>query len=113
MTTCDPDIHVGDGPLLWYFTVQTKNAAGVCVAYDLSLAATLEVLFQKPDGTIVTRAAAAKTPPGADGIVAYTSPTTEFDVSGTWHVTARLSGASLNYQCTNSRFTVKDKWVSQ
>lgn len=60
-------------------------------AYDLT-SATVSMVFQKPDGTSVTKSATAPTP--ANGKVEYTTVADDLDTAGWWFVQVHIVGPS-------------------
>lgn len=71
--------HVGDVGFTFEASVQDED--GVIV--DLSLAQSITFNFQKPDDTMMVKAASLRTD-GSDGIVKYITTEGDLDQDGTW-----------------------------
>jgi len=80
MTTACVVLHYGDVGAVIELTATDCNG----VVEDISAATTLEIYFQKPDGTTVTKTAVFTTD-GTDGKFQYTTIAGDLDMVGTWH----------------------------
>lgn len=78
------EIHVGN---ITQFEITVAKCSGE--AEDLSTATTIDFLFQKPDGSVVTKAGSFLTD-GADGVVVYRTSITDLDQSGSWKYQVHL-----------------------
>lgn len=56
---------------------------------DISSASVLQVLFKKPDLTLVIKTANTKTD-GTDGVLQYVSASGDLDQIGSWQIQARV-----------------------
>lgn len=72
------EIHVGN---IVQFQITVANCNGTAI--NLSTATTIDFLFQKPDGSLLTKAGSFYTD-GTDGIVVYRTTTDDLDQSGSW-----------------------------
>lgn len=85
------EVHVGD--IGTEFRALVKDGGTVV---DLTGVSTLEMFFEKPDGTVLTKTASLVNSPGTDGLVKYvTDSATVLDVAGTWkrQVRVKFSGS--------------------
>ncbi len=82
------------------------------VVVNVSGASTKEIIFKKPGGTLITRAAAFTTN-GTDGKIEYKTVTGDIDEAGTWewepHV---IVSAGNEWRADPLEFVVKDKLVA-
>lgn len=78
------EIHVGN---ITQFEITVAKCNGV--VEDLSTATTIDFLFQKPDGSVVTRTGEFLTD-GVDGVVVYRTNITDLDQSGSWKYQVHL-----------------------
>jgi len=69
------------------FNVTIVNEVGGIV--DVSQASVLEIVFKKPDGTVL-RNAAVLTTDGTDGGIQYVSVGGELNVQGFWNIQGRV-----------------------
>lgn len=84
------EIHAGDIGVKFNITVM--NGA---VPLDVSNANNIYIIFQKPDGSDLTKTATLVTN-GTDGNIRYTSVSGDLDQIGTWQIQARVDfGASV------------------
>lgn len=85
MATCNEEIHVGD-----IGTAFRLNLLDDCLtAVDLTSYISLEVYFQKPDGTVLTKTGIPFGPP-ANGVVQYLTISGDLDTAGTWKIQAKV-----------------------
>ena len=76
------EIHVGDKGTVFEATMRDENGAIV----NLSTATLLQIVFAKPDGSVVTKTAAMSTN-GSDGKLRWTtSASSDLDQIGRAHV---------------------------
>ncbi len=76
------------------------------VAVDVSSAATIEFLFQKPDGTFVTVIGEFATD-GTDGRVRYVTEANDLDIPGTWKYQTHVVMGPVSLYSTVGKFKVK------
>jgi len=75
---------------------------------DVSNASTLQLLFKKPDNTLLTKTAVL-TGDGTDGQVQYITVAGDLNVMGKWAVQARIVDISSNeWKSSVSTFRVHD-----
>lgn len=74
------EIHVGDAGTA--FRVTVKDEDGVVV--DISAATTKQIWLRKPDGTTVLEKSASLYTDGTDGVMQYSTVTTDLDTAGNW-----------------------------
>jgi len=93
-----------------------KNDVGtefVCTFKDndvilpIDTATTRELIFKKPDGSILTKTPTLLTD-GADGIAVYKSIVDDLDVVGRWSLQGRLVFATGTWHTTIAEFVVYD-----
>ena len=84
------EIHYGDIGVNFNITVMNGTAA-----LNVSNANSINIIFQKPDGSDLTKTATLVTN-GTDGNIRYTSVSGDLDQVGTWQIQARVDfGASV------------------
>ena len=84
------EIHYGDIGVNFNITVMNGTAV-----LDVSNANSINIIFQKPDGSDLTKTATLVTN-GTDGNIRYTSASGDLDQIGTWQIQARVNfGASV------------------
>ena len=84
------EIHYGDIGVNFNITVMNGTAV-----LDVSNANSINIIFQKPDGSDLTKTATLVTN-GTDGNIRYTSVSGDLDQVGTWQIQARVNfGASV------------------
>lgn len=69
-------------------TIKDGNAV-----VDVSSVTTKEIVFKKPSGTLVTKAASFDTD-GTDGVIKYTTESGFLDEIGTWEIQGRVKFSS-------------------
>jgi len=82
------EIHRGD--IGTAFVVTVKQGSNVI---DISGATTAQILFEKPDGSVLTKTASLTTD-GTDGKMQYASQSGDLSVSGSWRLQGYLVLAS-------------------
>ncbi len=102
MTTSAVELHVGDVGTVFEATILED---GVAIT-DLADATGLEVIFERPDGTTITRTATISTPPGADGKIRYVTTAEDLTVAGDWRWQAKLTYATGTWRTSIGEFTV-------
>lgn len=75
-------------------------------ALDISTATVKSIIFQKPDGTILTKTATFLTD-GTDGIIYYDTIAGDLDQSGIYKVQGAVSIGSGSYKGSKSTFKVE------
>lgn len=84
------EIHYGDIGVNFNITVMNDT-----VPLDVSNADNIYIIFQKPDGSDLTKTAALTTD-GTDGKIKYTTVDGDLDQVGTWQIQAKVDfGASV------------------
>jgi hypothetical protein len=84
------EIHYGDIGVNFNITVMNGTAV-----LDVSNADDIYIIFQRPDGSDLTKTATLVTN-GTDGNIRYTSVSGDLDQVGTWQIQARVDfGASV------------------
>ena len=94
------DIHIGD---IVQFKIQVLDQNSV--APNLSSATTKNILLQKPDGSLLTKAMSFYTD-GTDGIVMYITSNTDLDQSGSWRYQVYLIYDSNEQHTDVTKFKV-------
>jgi hypothetical protein len=83
------------------------------VVLDVSTVTTKEIVFKKPNGTVVTKTAVFTTT-GIDGQIKYMTESGFLDAAGTWQLQANLvfpTGAGYNGRGAIGTFIVKANLV--
>ena len=96
------EIHVGD--IGTAFEVTLKDCD---VVVDVSTASVKQIIFKKPDKTVVTKTAVFKTD-GTDGIIQYITILDDLDMKGTWYIQAKVSLPTGTWSSDKSKFKVYD-----
>jgi len=78
------EVHRGDVGTVFVATI--KQGSNVI---DISAATTTQLLFEKPDGSVLTKTATLTTD-GTDGKLQYTTQSGDLDMSGQWRLQAYL-----------------------
>lgn len=105
---CNPNekAHVGDtGTRFTLIVVDDDN-----VAIDISSATTKQILFRKPDGTILTKTAIFTTD-GSDGSVYYITLAGDLDVTGDWNYRAKVVTTETTHESSTCDLKVYAKWT--
>jgi hypothetical protein len=95
------EIHIGDVGTVLTFTV--KNQAGVVV--NLSTATQHDLIFRKPDGTVLSKTGAFVTD-GSDGKIKYVTVAGFLDLAGIWKVQADIDYATTKWKSDIGEFRV-------
>ncbi len=102
MAVEEAEIHVGDIDVIFEATL--LDALGV--AFSLAGATTLELIFCKPNGTVVTQTAVLTTD-GLDGKLQYTSVVDDLDQEGPWQIQANVVAVGFTGHSSIGNFEVK------
>lgn len=94
------EIHVDD--LGTQFILTIKDGEDVV---DLSTTSVKQILFHKPDGTILTKDATYYTD-GTDGKIYYATVDGDLDLVGSWRLQAYIGIGSSRWHSDIARFTV-------
>ena len=78
------EIHKSDIGTIFRVTVKDCT-----LILDVSAATTKEIVFGKPDGTVLTKAAAFFSD-GTDGIIQYTTVSGDLSAAGDWSIQAHV-----------------------
>lgn len=95
------EIHVNDIGTVFKVTVKDENDEIV----DVSAATTRELLFRKPDGTILTKTALLVNT-GTDGQIKYTTEDGDLDQHGSWSLQAYIDLGSSELHSDIHKFKV-------
>ena len=98
--TCENEIHVDDIGTSFQMTLNECD-----VPVDIQAATVKEIIFKKPDKTVVTQTAEFLTD-GSDGIIYYKSVSGDLDTKGTWYIQARVTMPSGTWSSDTSKFKV-------
>lgn len=82
------EIHVGDVGTVFERTV-TEGGTAV----DVSAATVKQMIFRKPDGSLLTKTASFGTD-GTDGVLTYTTVDGDLDQPGQWQLQVRIVSAA-------------------
>ena len=100
MASCGNEIHLDDIGTI--FEVALKDCDN---AVDLTGATTLEYIFQKPDGSLVTRTALINGDPTL-GVLNYTTVSGDLDLIGSWKLQAHVILPSGEWRSDIEKFKV-------
>lgn len=101
MACSESEIHVGDTGTIFRATISDEN----CLPVDLSVYSTKELMFGKPDKSVVTKTASFYTD-GTDGIIQYTSEADFLDQAGIWQVQGKVSTVGTSWKSNLVEFRV-------
>lgn len=99
------DLHVGDEGTI--IRLELKDGTTVV---DVSTASLLQIKFEKPDGTTVTKDA-AKTTDGSDGLIQYITEADDaniLDIPGRWWMQGYVVMATGKWHSEKKEFLVRD-----
>jgi hypothetical protein len=80
------EIHLNDIGTAFRLTILDCTDSFI----DVSSALTKEIIFQKPDGTSVTKTASFYTD-GSDGVIQYVTVADDLDTTGKWKIQAKVA----------------------
>lgn len=95
------EIHVDDVGTKFNLTIKDDDGNIV----DISTASNYDIIFRKPDGTILTKDAVFITD-GSDGKIRYTTVAGDLDQYGKWSIQAFIDFGSTEWYTDVSPFTV-------
>ena len=84
---------VGDIGTVFRTTIKDQDGTAV----DVSSASTLQIIFKKPDGTILTKTAVFTTD-GVNGNIEYPTISGDLDTAGSWTWQARVVIGSTEWK---------------
>lgn len=96
------EIHLSDIGTVFEVTIKDGS-----VVVDVSGATTKQIIFQKPDGTKITKAAVFTTD-GVNGKIEYVSVSGDLDTVGTWQLQGRVVIAAGDFHTDLSEFEVHE-----
>jgi len=94
------EIHVGDIGTIFEITLQDCDAV-----VDLTGASVMEIVFKKPDKTVVVKTAALKTD-GTDGIIQYITVLDDLNLKGTWSIQGDVTIPTGKWKSEIDKFKV-------
>jgi hypothetical protein len=97
------EVRLDDIGTVFEITVKKEDGS----AQDISAAATRQIIFKKPDGTLLTKTAALVTD-GLDGKMKYKAISGDLDAAGSWELQGRviLAAGTDEYRSDISGFEV-------
>lgn len=99
--SCESSVHVGDKNFTFFANI-TEN----CAAVDISGATAKTILFQKPSGVMLEKAALFVTD-GTDGQIQYSTVEGDLDEVGIWKIQAVVElGSGSLYHSNMKSFKV-------
>ena len=97
----EAEIHVGDVGTRFELTLEDGDGNAV----DISSATTLQLVFRKPDGTVL-EVTATLSGAGTDGKLYYDSVDGDIDLAGQWRVQAYVLMTGFEGHSGEKLFTV-------
>lgn len=94
------EIHLGDIGTAFEVTLMDCD-----VVVDISSASSIEIIFKKPDKSVVTQTAVFQTD-GTDGIIQYITVLGDLDQIGTWYLQAKVTLPTGTWSSDTSKFKV-------
>lgn len=98
-------VHVGDVGTIFEATVRDQDDALV----DVRTATTLQMLFKKPDGSLLTKAATVVNVGVLDGKIKYVSIAGDIDQAGEWFSEGRVVTPVGDWGSDVGAFTVDER----
>jgi hypothetical protein len=95
------EIHVNDVGTNFVVTIKNEDNEAV----DVSTASIKNLIFRKPDGTLLTKASSFVTD-GTDGQIKYSFISGDLDQHGKWSVQAFIDFGSTEWYSDIDKFTV-------
>lgn len=95
------EIHIGDIGTVFRCSVCDNTSTII----NLSSYTSLYLIFQKPDGSTITKDASLYTD-GTDGIITYTTVAGDLDLAGIWRMQAYIILSSGSWKSNIVKFTV-------
>ena len=102
-------VHTGDTHTDFQLLVQKTNTSGTNVAFDLSAASAIQMVFTDPSENETTVTATILNAPGSDGLIRYvnSTPSPAISSSGLWKYRAKLTlSAGGVFQSNDATFEV-------
>jgi hypothetical protein len=99
--SCDAQIMVNDIGTIFQITVKDED----CGIVDLSTASTKQIIFRKPDGTLLTKSASFVNS-GDDGKIKWVSVSGDLDLPGMYRVQAYIVIGSTQFRTNVGEFKV-------
>jgi len=96
------EIHNSDIGTVFRVTLYNNT-----VIFDASALTTKNLIFKKPDGTIITKEATFYTN-GTDGIIEYKTVSGDLDQNGVWALQAYLETPLGSWKTSTTMFRVYD-----
>ena len=100
MTCCSTDVRVDDIGIAFKITIVDCD-----VPVNISAVSTKQILFYKPDGTVLTKTASFFTD-GTDGILTYATVAGDLNAPGFWRIEAYIVLGASQYYSEIARFRV-------
>jgi len=97
--------HVNDIGTIFRVTVYDTTSTGASTVADISAATTKQIIFERPDGTTLTKTAVFTTD-GSDGNIQYVSVDGDLNVTGTWHLQAYVVTPAGSWKTSVGHFRV-------
>lgn len=95
------EIHINDIGTVFQVTIKDENEDIV----DISSATVKNLIFQKPDGSTITKSASFVTD-GTDGLIKYTTVSGDIDSYGNWKLQAFIDLGDTELYSDITKFTV-------
>ena len=95
------NIHVNDIGTIFRLTMTDSNG----VVLDISGATTQEIVFEKPDGTLLTKTSVF-TNTGTDGKMQYLSVSGDLNSRGIWHLQGHVILPGGEWRSSRGHFEV-------
>lgn len=105
--SCEAEIHLNDIGTVFRTTIKDKACDGTSSVLDVSAATTLNLIFKKPGGTVVTKSASFTTD-GTDGQIEYITVDGDLDEVGNWQIQAYIVLPSGSWRSDKGTFYVHE-----
>lgn len=97
------NIHQGDIGTVFTVTIIDDTTSA---AIDVSTATTKQIIFRKPDKSLLT-ATATFTTDGSDGKITYSTVSGDLSQPGLWKIQGKVIAPTFTNSTENSTFNVK------
>lgn len=94
------EVHKDDVGTVFELTLKDDGTV-----VDISSQTLLEIIFEKPDGTTVTKTASL-TNTGTDGKMQYKTVAADLDVAGLWKLQGKITIAAGTFRTSEYEFRV-------
>ena len=99
------EAHLNDIGTVFRITVYDTDSTGTASILDISAATTIQIIFRKSDGNLLTKTATLTTD-GSDGQMQYTTVDGDLNVGGTWNIQSKIVSGDGTWKTDVGSFKV-------